>query len=88
MLIKHWSCMLVLLGSYTFFIAAVKIIPADYCLIISSILLVMSVLIILVLTPVEDINKPIELDEADKLKKRIYIIMPVVSVVSCNISVF
>ena len=42
----------------------------------------MSVLIILILIPVEDINKPIERDEADKLKKRIYIIMPIVSVVS------
>ena len=66
----HFRCMLVLLFTYSAFLLVIKFIPQNAVVYSLAVSVLLSFLLIFILAPVEDKNKPLSEKEVKKLKKK------------------
>ena len=64
----HFRCFLVLIGTYSVFLFMVTFIPSLFVMPAAITAVIVSVILILVLAPVEDKNKPVSAEDKKKFK--------------------
>ena len=67
---NHFRCFLILMGVYSLFLFIVNNLTQEYIAVAIRIGLPMAVLILFLLSPMEDANKPLSNEEVKRLRKR------------------
>ncbi|MEI6579834.1 MAG: accessory gene regulator B family protein [Eubacteriales bacterium] len=67
---NHFRCFLILLFTYSMFLLTVFFIPVKVILAATIFLILSSILLIFILSPVEDSNKPLSKEETRKFKRK------------------
>ena len=84
---NHLSCLVILVLSYGSFLALLNILPNMWLKIISLIFIFISVVLVFILSPIEDHNKPLTEQESKKYKKKSIIVILLLSFLTLVLSV-
>jgi len=66
----HFRCFLVLMATYSIFLALIFSVPAYWCIFINVFCVCIAVMAVWLLSPIEDRNKPLNTEETKCFKKR------------------
>lgn len=67
---NHFRCFIILIFTYSLFLLSVFYLPAKIISAATGLLSVLSILLVFVLSPVEDSNKPLSAEETEKFKRK------------------
>lgn len=84
---SHLSCLAILVFSYGSFLALLNIFPNMWLKIISLIFVFLAVVLVFILSPIEDHNKPLTEQETKKFKKKSRTVILLLSLLTIVLSV-
>ena len=84
---SHLSCLVILVLSYGSFLVLLNILPNMWLKIVSFIFIFIAVVLVFILSPIEDHNKPLTEQETKKFKKKIRAVILLLSLLTIVLSI-
>ena len=84
----HMACFMILIVSYVIYLVILLNLSNDIMSVLTTIICVISALMIILLAPVEDHNKPLTKEEVKKFRKKSYLAMLILTIVSILLILF